>query len=71
MSVPLLPEVVAEIGANAVKSGHMWSLTARLRNTENYANLLLPLGIQKPKDFQLQGEGLRSLPLYLIGGFAP
>ena len=33
-----------------------------LQNTENEANLLLPLGIQKLKGFQLQGER---------GGFAP
>jgi len=37
-----------------------------LQNTENEANLLLPLGIQKLKGFQLQGASLTP-----AGGSAP
>ena len=39
-----------------------------LQNTENETNLLLPLGIQKLKDFQLQGA---LLPDSLTRGSAP
>jgi len=52
MSTPLLPEVVPEIDANPVSfysGGEGWGITitcdlGTLQNTENAANLLLPLG---------------------------
>ena len=50
MSTPLLPEVVPEIDASPVSfysGGGDWVVGFReMQNTENEANLLLPLGIK-------------------------
>jgi len=50
----------------AVEVGHVCSLTYQFVKYENEAYLLLPLGIQKLKGFQLQGASpLASLPRYV------
>jgi len=53
MSTPLLPEVVPEIDTNPV-SGRGGGGLGSLQNTENEANLLLPLGT-KAKRFSTSG----------------
>jgi len=62
---PLLPWFVSGIDANPVSVYYQegrglvtfGACLASLQNMENEANLLLPLGIQKLKGFQLRGFG--------------